>query len=793
MQERESRARTVPAFLIAAFAVWTLWCIGHLGPGLSSWSSAIGEWSGAIRSEGLHPVPLVLRLLSRATLLLSTLILVPIMLKAGLPPARLMKLSARDPDRLCAVGLLLGFILVGALYLAIALLGLFTRPVVYSVAGLALLVPTKLRIGSGWRNPGAGLFPRQYWWMLPAALPVAMTALMMGLPDTNGDAYCYHLASSERLLALHRLTAEGITIQLACSLTMEMIYSLPVGLGVDEAVHFVNCIPFGASLALLLSWCSGRAGGMAAAAAGIGILTLGQVNQLMLVAKNDLAAAAYPVAGMVCALDGLRSRRTSSFGLGALLLGCGVAVKYSCIPILLPGLLWIAASIRTRVTPGRTLLVLSSALIPVLPWFTKNWLMLADPAWPLLSNFLPGSLWDSQCGSAVRMVLDEFAPRHSLLRMPYVFVKVLLEHQPALAAIMPLALVLIPGSGKDVLWIATCSVAGIVSLWLVLPLEDMRYALPLLMLLVAAAAIALAQPMALLPRHARGCLLVAGVVSTWLPVGFLLETCLAPHKAYPYLTGKITRDDYLGARLTSYWSARTYLVSAGIDGKLINIGDERSFHMPNVLIGDRCYQRNWAWALSKESSDAGTIAKRMRQLGCRGLICNYFLEFQPDASSCNFVWDDRMVKVWRDFTSKFLALPPGFPGEADPENGGLYLYVVRNDPLPRSGKRLRYLPGLASLYEPVLASFGAGRHMEALTRSLQLRQRVPRVDFVDNLVARGYAETGQWTKALEHYRWVPEHGNSAGGPRARYVWGVKISMLGLLAGSGPQTKRSGPE
>ena len=773
-QDYRGGAEFMKPAVIASLAVWGLWCAGQLKPAVTSWFNAIN--AALYVTEGMAPdlggfVGFWLR---QAVLPLLALVTAALALGAGLPLVRLLRMAPLGRRERGAVGVLFGFFMMGTLFMGLALLGLFTKPVMYACAGLPLVLHGLPRLRPRLSLRVTDGPPWKCWPILPALVPLGLTVLLMVLPDTNGDAYNYHLALSDRLFRTRRLTAEGTTIQLSCALAMEYVYSFAVGINRDELVHFINCVPFAAGLVLLLSWCA-RQGGIAAAliAAG-GILSFGQVNQMMLVAKNDLAAAAFPVAGIVCAIRGLAGPSAGPIVSGVLLLGCGAAVKYSCLPLLLLGLAWIAASrFRARRGARGTALVLAVSMVPAMPWFMKSWLMMGDPVWPLLGKYMPGSLWDENCSMAAGMVLCQFQPCHSMLSMPVVLARMLIDQQPALAVLAPLVLVNLPALGTQASWATSYSLAGILLLWLILPLSDMRYTMPLIILIAACGAILVVRWTARLRPYARYALLAAGYASAWLPFGFLMNVCIKPSLVYHYLAGIVDREAYLEDRLTSYWTVRNRLVAMGAGGRMISIGDSRSYRLPVTLLSDRCYYRNWGWVFARESADARSVLRKMRQTGCTGVLYNFVFEIKPESGSGAFPWDDRMIGVWRDFVARYLELSPAVPRKADWYNGGYCVYLLRDKPASVPGKRLPYLPGLESLYDRVETSFHKRDFRGALDQALALDKRVPGVDVISNMVARGYAETGKWDLAHAYYRPSPEHGS----PTAPVIWGGRIPML----------------
>jgi len=370
---------------------WVLWCLSQVGAHLVPWRKAITAWSRVSLADlwsaaSLTAIPRHAALLGLAAVLACGL------LNAGAVGQRLLPLPVARVWERRAIQLLLGFALLGAWYFGLALAGLFTAPVVLVsfVGVLVLRGPlTWWRELRSWRPawPAA-----KAGWVWLGCTPVLLVLVLMLVPDTEVDVYAYHLAAPEKFLRLHKFSAEGISMLFHTSpMTAELVYALAVVLRLDALPHFIQALPFLAALALLVGWCARTGGHAAGWLTLVGVATFALVEMQLVIAKNDLAAAAYPLAGAVCLARGLFGGSGGWVLISAVLFGCGAAVKLNGFALL--GLAFVGL-VGGRVGRGHRgvrlpLVWLGLAVVPILPWLLKSWAMCGDPVWPFLSTSPP--------------------------------------------------------------------------------------------------------------------------------------------------------------------------------------------------------------------------------------------------------------------------------------------------------------------------------------------------------------------------------------------------------------------
>jgi len=665
---------------------------------------------------------------------------------------------SRSPDHeRTLAGILVGFAVLGTAYFSLALTGLFFPALAYLLLASAFLSPSTWNVLRILRVPRIGGIDRGIVWKAFFFLPMGITLLLMCLPDTNGDAMMYHLAVSEQAFRSHRLTDIGVLASYNYPLTAELVYGLAVACGNDALPHFIQFVPFTAALALLGSWCARNGGGTARLVAWGVILSLGPVAQMMIVAKNDLVAAAFPAAGAVFVAWGMSGRSYRRLLLGAVLLGCGAAIKHNSLPILaLAGCAIGAWSVRTRllrIAPAWA----GIAVLPAVPWMLKSWLMLGDPFWPAMASIFPHGLTDPESNASLRLFLHRGEAGYRLTDFPAILLRSLVNGHPAVAFALPLGLIGARNAGRETGFLMLFAVAGIAVIWAAFPLSDMRYALPLFIVCAACLAVIVTRMAAGWPRWAAKCLLTATIVAGWLPLGNLLLSGIEPGFAFPYLAGRIDREEYLANRLTSFRVISMRMQAIPGLRRVLLLDGVYSYHLPGIRVRGRWDGRSWPWAAARESGTAGEIGKKLRQLGCNYMLSNFVRENEPSPIVEPYTWDSRALNVWKDFVGRCLdiAVPPPI---LDSRTGGFCLYRLRRNPLPRSPGYLPYLPGILAPLYAVNRQFQRGDMKAYLAEALRLQKILPGVDSVNNMVALGYRTTGRWKEAYDAYRGGILHG-----------------------------------
>ena len=755
------------ARLACALAVcWVLFCLVSLRESPASLVVSLAAWAAAPWGEALG-LALFQALLRHGEVLGLALLAALAFSGLGEPVERFIHTGAPRGERL-ALWILLGFVLLGTAGMAFALCGLAFGPLFILVAAGACLLPGAGSLAGAVvrsRISTAGIGRA---WIAIGFLPLVPVGLGMLSPDIHVDTWTYHLAIPDQVLRVHRLTAEGASQAHGSPLAAEFVYSLAVACGLDVLPHWLQAIPLAASVVLLSGGARRATGsGVAAWLAGGAVLTFAGLDRQLVVAKSDVAAAAFAVSGAICvanALDG-RSRWLVA---SAALFGCGSAVKINAQVLAFLALAGLVPFARfRRHLPGW----IAVAAAPAVPWLARSWIMFGNPLWPAFPACWPGSLWDPEDAGSIAVARGSAGAASSLAAAGPEFFRSLLADQPAVLLAVPFLLVASRPSGRGARWVTGHAMAACAVLPLLMYPEWPRLALPAFLALAGVAAVAAASAARFRPRWIRRTALAAAVLSPWLASGGVVPGWVPPVHTLAYLGGLVSPERLRARRLTTLDEAGRALERLGGGGTVLPIGEIRVYRMPARVLLVRTYGRTWAWELARGSATAGRIRVRFRQLDCRRVLHNFVTEGFPHAVARPYGWDSRMIAVWREFVERDLELAVP-PARVDNENGGFCIWRLRRHSADRRPSFLPYLPGLESVYYSVTSQRDPDW---ALALAIEVDRRLPNVDWVRNQVARAYYMRRDWRGVLEYVRPGIAHG-TMDGPN---LWHAAVAALYL--------------
>jgi len=641
-----------------------------------------------------------------------------------------------------ALGVLFGFALLGVAGFGLALDGVAFGPLLLAAGAAGLVLPGARALARGAGLGGLAWPAGGRWWLL-ALGPLVPVAAAMLVPDAHIDALTYHLAIPDQVLGAHKFTPGGTSITDACPLVTEFVYTLAVVTGRDEYAHWLQAAPFLAAVAMLGGWAARRAGPAAGWAAAIAVLTCGEATQQLAVAKNDLAAAAFAVAGAVSLVRALEEGG-SWMALSGVLFGCACGTKWN-------GQIMAAVALGCLLPVGRlrrgAYAWLGMAALLAAPWLVRSWLWFGDPLWPALSAWWPGALWRPEDAQSVAVMRGTGGLGASLRSLVGDTGPGLWREMPPVALALPFLLAVRPAAPGPERWLAGYAGASMAVCAVVMRSEWSRLAGPAFFLLAALAAMAAARAMEGWRPWLRRGAVGAGVVACWLPLGYFLGAWVPPLPTAPFLAGAITRGAWRAERLTTLEGARLVIGSLRDRGRcMIAISDMRFYGMPVRMLSTRNYGGTWAWEMAKDAPARARVRVRFRQLGVRYMLYNFLTEGYPQPLVVPYAWDDRMLGVWRDFVERDLELAVR-PARLDNLNGCFCFWRLKGAPASAPPSFLPYLPGVSSLIFSITSERTPVKRLEA---ALRVGARLPRVDLVDARIAEGFYSAGDGRRAWEY-------------------------------------------
>lgn len=634
--------------------------------------------------------------------------------------------SAKKADSLdtFGYGLLLGWPVLGIVYLGLSLTGvLYPSLIVISGLVLAFFKPETLRprllIVDAARAFGPGTKPG----LILFAACLMPFVFHIIVPELDVDCYIYHLGVPWQFLQSHRVLIDFIPRQFHLPLPIEMTYVLPMALGEAHLAKWVN-LSFFLAVSAIFAARHIRLGDRTTALLGpMLVLPLFQLCWLLPLSKNDVASGALVVAGVL-------AHGKKQWILSALLFGCGVAAKLVAGPFVLAW--WLLNPPPLRRLPA----LIACLVLPILPWFGKSFIATANPIYPLASSLIPSFGWTEsnatvwfKCARPI-MALDTF----DLKEIPFAWWRYATNSHVLVGILLPgLALL---GRQRRAIW--ACIIGGAV----ILAFGHIpRYMISTLWLpcLIAAEEIAHLGPR--LRRWVRQILFGA----------VILQLAFHPRlNPIPWRSSFQTQEETLRHGLTTYQEAIA-ATRARPGERFLNVCTPRIFPLSGrIIYGGLHGETPLVWKIVKESRTVQDIAKGFRQLGTRFILYN-FVQIEWVALRYEaFAWSDRMISLYRDFLKRHLTVA-STPEQVDIyHNGGFYLFEITKVPLRPPQKSVFYAPGTEVLYANAMSLRKAGRFREAIVAGGQVMRILPDVDHTWNELGLSHGYLGDWPMAYRY-------------------------------------------
>lgn len=631
-------------------------------------------------------------------------------------------LGFRSTDALEKTGLSfpLGIAMAGTILLGLGLAGLFYPVLVVFLFTAGVWMALKAGVFPGWKKAIASVKRPPIWLLIPLAYLVIQVAPYWFLPETDQDAFVFHLALSKRFLETHKIFSATLTSGISAFFPMaaDLPQVLALITGNDSLARLVHALHFACGLALVYGFVRHRAGEIPAWVAVIICSGSQLVFATVIRSKNDFAVTTLIVGAFISVIG----RGRANLLAGSALMGFALGIKYTAF---IPALAWIAAILIPATLIGRRgVTVFTKAVflmtIPLVPWMARNWLAAGDPFYPLLSpRWFTGLNW-SEVNNVLESALMRF---QSYAPGGYGYSSYIPNAVNHLVPDLPGLMLLLPAVLFMEKSLRVMTLILLVGYILQLNVSHVpRYTFPFTWML--ASTLCAGFP----PTSGKMRKLLAGAV--FLTVCARLYPPMSDHlrfddrvwqgNPWPFLMGGQSRSDYLDSRLTGYWD----LIGATNDGispgkQVVMLNDCRDYLLPRRGIrGSAEGETPTLWYFARESWNADEFAKRMRQINAGGISENLNIAFGYYAAAHPFNWDKRQLSLYREYARGHLELVH-YPRRMDEINGGYALYRVKshNEPAGSGANKLPTLPGTDAIFSgPVVMFFAV------------LEGRVPRKD-----------------------------------------------------------------
>jgi hypothetical protein len=290
-------------------------------------------------------------------------------------------------------------------------------PIRWAMALLAaLLAPDLVRVARGLAGASSRLLKARV--SPEVALWVTLLVAFMGLLlvralviDVMGDDDGYHLTAPRRWLEAGGLVYLPTYTQTNSPMGFDMLYVIALAVWGPVGAKMLH---FAAGLFCLLGvfllgrrLVNGRVGALA-----VSLLLIPNrwcnVPTLFCVAFTDLAVCWMALASLLAWMAWDQHRERALLWCAALCAGFAASFKFTavCVPFALLLVILLEAR-RTREGPrpaaGASLGALVLSIGPLLPWLLRNWIVVENPLYPMLSSVIPTRDWSAEQARVFRL------------------------------------------------------------------------------------------------------------------------------------------------------------------------------------------------------------------------------------------------------------------------------------------------------------------------------------------------------------------------------------------------------
>jgi len=618
----------------------------------------------------------------------------------------------------------LGYAAVSLLYLGLALAGLWFPRVLAAAIVAPAAAALILRRGRLLPRLGGPPHPGLPGWLVLAAVACILPWSLA--PETQPDGWEYFLAGPERWLAAHRYGVLGATPPLHYPDIAEMLYAIPVGLGLDPAAKLLNA-------AAMLCGAGAVCSLLERDARGLGLLMFVTAMTpvfLMTTGKNEGFAAGFVLLAVAFAWRG-------AWTPAGLFAGLALSTKYLSVL----NLAWLPLLMTAGRRRAQFLRLAGLAGAVTSPWLVKAWLLTGDPAYPVASGFLPWLVdgWDARNARVWHLSTAVDAPAGS---WPVRAVQGLIWEHAGLALLLP-ALAFAGGRGRLV---AAGSVAAYAAWQAGFPgPQTTRWAFPS----IAAALILCGGPARRWlagPRILRWALVAAWGLAAGHSLVRLAGGGVSP---LPYAAGSETRAGFLARAFSTLIPAAEAIRAGGRGAVVLLVGEVREYGLPRPCLVANAHASGEAplvWRLVNASGTDRDLVVRFRELGIRRLLYNYVTIKNVQFCHEPFRWDERMLRLYTAFCRLHLKATRVFD-TADFANGGFVVYGFSPRPAARPPRTILYLPGAEAYCHTAVPFRNRGRMAEAVREHAALAAVCPEVLSFRAEWGHTLALSGDWPRA----------------------------------------------
>ncbi|MGD8632499.1 MAG: glycosyltransferase family 39 protein [Anaerolineales bacterium] len=517
-----------------------------------------------------------------------------------------------------ALSLPVGFGLSGSILGLLGIVGLLSKTVVFLFLGISvfLFAPGLTRtLKRSCFNPQKILFSRDQprfnsYARFAVIMVMGLSFLNALVPAWSYDALMYHLTGPDQFLAAGRIFPQPDNWYINGPFIIEMLFTISLAMKdamIAKLIHWT----FGVSLlavtyAFARRWFDEEMAWLSV----IILVTIPIIPIISGFAYIDLAWATFEFGGLAALMMWSEKRSRTWLLISGLLLGLAISSKYlGLMGLATAGIFFLAAQIRSD--PKTFLKDLAWFGVPVMllgaSWYLKNWITLGNPIYPL---YFGGQGWHQTRLNLYMGYLNEFGTGRSFKDFILLPWNVYARHEefgavfnrndiPSLLFPLTVTLVFLPKKN----WVKMLIFLTLIrSAFWSIGSHQIRFLLPIYPMLSILTGYSIQQ---LVLRFKQVKLLgfflrSLALALTFITVFYQIQV-MRTFNTLAYTSGALSGTDFL-ANASRDFPAKDFLLNGdSLEGKVLLIGDGRSYYCQEVCIPDPDHFR-WAYELSQRSS-----------------------------------------------------------------------------------------------------------------------------------------------------------------------------------------------
>jgi len=616
----------------------------------------------------------------------------------------------------------------------LGLVGVVYVPVFFAGAFILSLLGWKVA-GKGRRGPtlsnaaiSSSLIPE---WMAWLAAGLAVISALINFiaalaPETGYDSLIQHLADPRAYLALHRISFNGLSFLAQHPAGIEMLYLWLLPSGGDSAARLLHV-----ALGIMAAWAFFHWVRARRSTADAVLLS----SMLYLVPFTGILSARSYIDNGLIFYGTLALLASPGSWLQGVFIGLAIGAKYLGGFFLVGWAVALAVSGRWR---GAYRVVVGASLVAAW-WGIRNIINTGNPVFPFGFKLFGGIGWDAHSDMEYNAELSSYGAVSgffSHIAIPWlasVRDRGALDDGslgPLFLAFLPLAVIFRARTAGERLLAWNAGILAL--LWLISP-RQVRYAMALLPLFLAALVPSLEQAVRNMP-HARKAGSVAVLVV--LPVQFLLSFAAVYLWINPWFVviGRISRPGYLSGMnepRDAVTGRSLYMEASDRFGRILPpgsrtymMGDAKVYYFPDGFTVNALFNPPLFAGLVKSSTSPAEIAKRLRQLGISHVLYNIGGSVHIEFVHRMYRWNSRDLALLESFFGGWMKKV----GSLEDSRGDLVysLYKITPGKYPYPD----YLPGIDTRMGAVEGGLAEGRREDSLQAARSLVADYPESGFI---------------------------------------------------------------